>query len=318
MALVGRGRLGKLSFGHLQACLAVLQRGTQVHDFPPQLLALFAEQASLLGTHGQLSLGCLGLAMELAAETVPVTKPVSQHDSLAASSGGQLEQRVQARVFLFCGRGRVAHAATRRSQLHELLAPAIPIIDLEVGLQVRLHLLVFLRPAGLAFQVAQTRRQLADDVLGARQIGLRFAKLVLGLIALGLVNGDACCLFKQLAPLLRALRQRLVDEALADDGIGALAQPRASQQLADVTQAHAVAVEVILVLARAVGAAADLNLVEVDRQPARRIVEGQHDVRHAEPGALFAAGEDHVFGAFAAQRAEALFAEHPAQRVGYI
>ncbi len=133
-----------------------------------------------------------------------------------------------------------------------------------------------------------------------------------------LVVGDAGRFLEQRPPLVGAQREGLIDKPLADDGVGALGQPAGCQQVGHVLQAHVAAVDEVLVVAGAEGAAGDLDLAEVDGQPAVAVVEGDGCLGHAGARPLLAAGEDHVGRAPGAQRAIALLAQHPAQRIGDI
>ena len=95
------------------------------------------------------------------------------------------------------------------------------------------------------------------------------------------------------------------------------ASPVLPEQIADVAQAHPVAVERIFVGAVSVGAPADLYLAVFDREEAVAVVEGDQHFGHAGAGA-WGCPIDHVVGAFAAQQAKGLLAERPANGVGYV
>ena len=69
----------------------------------------------------------------------------------------------------------------------------------------------------------------------------------------------------------------------------------------DVLEADLAAVDQVLVLAAAEGAAGDGDLGELDRQPAGAVVEGDGDLGHPGRGLAVAAGEDDVLGLLAAQ-----------------
>jgi len=171
--------------------------------------------------------------------------------------------------------------------------------------------LVLLGPPCLSLQVAQPRRQLADDVASAHQIVGRIGELLAGLLALGLVDRDARGFLEQFSAFLRSLGERLVDESLADDTVSALAQARAAQQFRDVAQSNPIAVQEVLIFAGTISAAGYLDFSEVDREPARGVVQYERHARHAHARALFGTREDHVLGPLSAQRGEALLAEHP-------
>ena len=78
------------------------------------------------------------------------------------------------------------------------------------------------------------------------------------------------------------MREDLVDEALAHDRVAVLADIALHQQVDDVAQAHARAIEQVFGVAVAVDAAADFNFGEVERQPAVFVVEREQDFGHAD------------------------------------
>jgi hypothetical protein len=91
----------------------------------------------------------------------------------------------------------------------------------------------------------------------------------------------------------------------------------ASSSSSQVTQPDALAVEQVLVLARAVQPPAELDLAVVERQQPVLVVEHQRHVGHADRPARRRAGEDDVLRAPRAQQPAGL-AERPAQRVGEV
>src|SRR5207244_3742276 len=82
------------------------------------------------------------------------------------------------------------------------------------------------------------------------------------------------------APLLRLEGEGQVDHALADHGAAVRREVGLEQQVDDVAQAHAVAVDEVLVLARAVGAPGEDDLLEWRVEPAGRVVERDRDLGH--------------------------------------
>ena len=79
---------------------------------------------------------------------------------------------------------------------------------------------------------------------------------------------DAGRLLEERPALLGPQRERLVDHALADEEEGVVGQVGVVEQVDQVAQADPLAVEEVLVLARAEEPAAELDLAEVDRQQA--------------------------------------------------
>jgi hypothetical protein len=107
--------------------------------------------------------------------------------------------------------------------------------------------------------------------------------------------------------------QKINHQALADDGVGALSQPRLRQQLGNLLQAHPLPIEQVLVGTVAVGTAGNGHFTIIDRQPAAFVIEGNRRRCHPRPRAQFRAGKDHVFSLTPAQQTVGLFAQHPAQ-----
>ena len=170
---------------------------------------------------------------------------------------------------------------------------------------------------GLGGQPARLRPELGEDVLDAREVRLGLGELLLGLAPAALVAADAGDLLEQRPALLGPERQRLVDHALADEQEGVVGEVGGVEQVDEVAQPDPLAVEQVLVLARAIQPAAELDDAVVDRQQAVGVVEDERDVGHAEGRPLLGAGPDDVLGLARAERA-ALLAERPAQRVGEV
>ena len=84
----------------------------------------------------------------------------------------------------------------------------------------------------------------------------------------------------------------------------------------DILQANLAAVDEVLVLAAAEGAAGDGDLGVFGRQPVGAVVEGDRDLGHAGGRFALPAGEDDVLGLLAAQGGVTLLAEHPADAIG--
>ena len=124
-------------------------------------------------------------------------------------------------------------------------------------------------------------------------------------------------LLEQRSPLLGAQGQGLVDHALPDEQEGVVGEVRGVEQVDQVAQPDPALVEEVVVLARAVQPAAELEHLEVDRQEPVGVVEHERDVRHALRGALVRAGPDDVLRAPRAKGA-ALLAERPAQGIGEV
>ena len=133
-----------------------------------------------------------------------------------------------------------------------------------------------------------------------------------------LVLGDARCFLDEGAALLGLAGKDGVELALTDDGVRLLAQTRVVQDVGDVEQAGGGTVDEVLALARAVHAAGDHDLLEVDGQHVIGVVERQINLGHAHRLARRGARKDHVLHRGAAQLLGALLAQDPADGVADI
>ena len=109
------------------------------------------------------------------------------------------------------------------------------------------------------------RPELGKDVVDARQIRLGLRELLLCATASALVPAHAGDLFEQRPRLLGPERQRLVDHALADEQEGILGEVPGIEQVDQVLEPHPLAVEQVVVLARAVQPPAELDDAVLDR-----------------------------------------------------
>ena len=91
--------------------------------------------------------------------------------------------------------------------------------------------------------------------------------------------------------------------------------PVSDEQLLDVEQPHDLAVDAVLALAAAEDRAADLDLGHRHGDLARRVVDDELHLGHAEGRSGGGSGEDDVGHVTAAEGASALLAERPADRV---
>ena len=171
-------------------------------------------------------------------------------------------------------RDRAAAACQRACAEARIAAASSSAADRAVGLLLRL-----LREA------ARLRPQLGEDVVDAGEIRLRFRELVLRPAAPALVAANAGDLLEQRPPLLRPQRERLVDHALADEQERVLGEVRRVEQVHEVLQPNALAVQEVVVLAGPVQAPAELDHAELDRQQAVAVVEGELHVGHADRAA---------------------------------
>ena len=175
-------------------------------------------------------------------------------------------------------------------QPQQLLPVAEP--DLEVA--------ILLRHDGLALEPLEIGRQLAQDVLDARQVLARVAESVLGLATPFLVLRDAGGLFEKDAQLVGPGLDDAADHALADDRVRARTEARAEEDVLDVAATHGLVVDQVGRRAVARQHALDRDLPVLTPRPRRlpagrvRVVEDQFDARAARRLALAGAVEDYV------------------------
>ena len=175
---------------------------------------------------------------------------------------------------------------------------------------------VFLRGLRLFFQRLYLQLQFGDLVSDPQQVFLGAGELPLRFVLAVAEAGDARGLLEYLAPVGGLGGDDLADAALADDRVAVGAQARVHQQLAHVTKAHLLAVDIVFALAAAVVAAGDADLVRVQRKHPGGVVEDQRDLGKAHGASLLRAAEDDVLHLSAAERARPLLAHDPQKGVG--
>ena len=94
-----------------------------------------------------------------------------------------------------------------------------------------------------------------------------------------------------------------------------MSQAGVHEHLADVAQAHALAVEVIFTLTAAVIFARDHDLRRIHRELSGRIVQNQRDLCCSHRTAPRRTGKDNILHLCAAQALGGLLAQHPADGV---
>ena len=171
---------------------------------------------------------------------------------------------------------------------------------------------------GQLAEAAGLRPELGEDVLDPGEVRLGLGELLLGLAAPALVAPDPGDLLEQRPPLLGAQRERLVHHALPDEQERVLGEVRRVQQVLEVAQPDALPVEQVVVLARAVEAAAELDHGVLDRAAARRRCRGRASRRPC-PGRPARSEPAQMTSSLRADpERPALLAQRPAQRVGEV
>ena len=170
----------------------------------------------------------------------------------------------------------------------------------------------------LALERLELAGDLAREHLGAGKVLVHGGELAHAALLAAPVLGDVRGLLDELAALLGAAGEDGVQLALGDDGVGVLAQAGVVQDVLDVHEAAGGAVDEVLGLSRAVHAASDAHLGEVDGQRVVRVVEHEGDLGHADGAARGGAREDDVLHGLAAQHLCALLAQDPQDGVGHV
>ena len=162
------------------------------------------------------------------------------------------------------------------------------------------------------------RANFSEDVVHAHELRFGGLQAAQRLFATKLQPPRAGGLLDDRAPIGRPERQDLVHQALSDDDEGVVGEVRAREQVLQIAEANARAVDEVLGLAVAEQTATDLDLGEVDRQPTRGVVEMEHRLGHRESFSRFASAEDELLVPLCAQHARVVLAKRPADRIGEI
>src|SRR3990172_7117683 len=160
--------------------------------------------------------------------------------------------------------------------------------------------------------------QLADHIGDSTQVVTRASEASSRLVAPNLEVLDPSRLLEELPTLLGAQREGCIDGPLPDHHQLICPQPAARQQFDHVLQPGAGAVDEVLGLAGPIGPATDRHLGEIKREPPIGVVEGQNRLGHPLRLPGVAPGEDDFVSAPSAQGTVRLFAQHPADRIGYV
>jgi hypothetical protein len=179
----------------------------------------------------------------------------------------------------------------------------------------RFLLLVAAGGPGLALERAESPLDLGDDVVEPQEVGGRLLELDLGHVLPLLVAGDPRRLLDQLPPLLGLAGEDHPDLPLLDDRVGADAEPGVHQEVADVFQAHQLAVQPVLALAAAEDPAADGDPPLLGRGDRGVGQERERRLRHPQRLPAVGAVEDDVLHGRAAEGFGALLAQDPGHGV---
>src|ERR1019366_4581713 len=199
----------------------------------------------------------------------------------------------------------------------------------QTGIELDLELAIALGLGCLAFERIHLPGDFLQDVVDARQILLGAFQFGFGEALPSLELGNSGGFFDDAAAVLRLGAEDLADAPLLDDGVAFGTESGADEQILDVAQAGAAAIDEVFAFAGAIEAAGDGDFGVLGRVAAFHglqfvrgvfaIEVGIHqrhgDVGHAEGFAVARAGEDDVFHAGAAEALGGLLAEDPADGI---
>ncbi len=313
---LGLQRLDALAAGLVWRVLLGL--GAQAVELAPAALDALGDRLGRLARALEAQLDALG--RRAGGEHAPreglalLGAPRQRVLGLLAAAGdlGQLALRLLARGARGGG-GALGARQLLATRAHGVAGQLPPRLD---GLA--LEALVQLRRLGLALERAQARARLALDVQGAIEVVLRALELELRAAAALAVLAQAGGLLDEQAPVAGLGGDDRLDAALGDDRVRLLAQAGVGQDLEDVDQAAARAVEAVLPLSAAIQAAQDRDLPHWQVDGAVGVVEHElHLGGRARLHAL-AAAEDDVLHRLPAHGQRGLLAHGPQDRVGHV
>ena len=175
-----------------------------------------------------------------------------------------------------------------------------------------------LRQASGAGQGAELAVDLVGQVQDAHEVCVHVRQFLQRTLLAAPVLEDPGGLLDEAAPLLGSRGQDRVELPLADDDVHLAAHARVGEQLLDVQEAHGRAVDGILRPAAAEQGAADRHLGILDVEQPVGVVDRQVHLGAPQRRAPGCPRKDDVRHLAAAQRAGALLAHHPGERVNDI
>ncbi len=171
---------------------------------------------------------------------------------------------------------------------------------------------------GLAAQRFELAPQFGGQIREAGQVRRHRVELAEGFFLTLAMLEHARGFLDERAAILGARLQDLVELALPDDHMHLTADAGVAQQLLDIHQAAAAAVDFVFAGTVAEHPPRDRHLGVLDRQRVVGVVDGDGDFGAAQRGSRRGAGEDDVFHLSAAQGLGALLPHHPRQGVNHV
>ncbi len=171
---------------------------------------------------------------------------------------------------------------------------------------------------GLTFEGTQLSSNLPEEILQSGEIALGRGESTLGLLLATSVLEDPCSLLDDRPSLLRSCIEDRVDLSLRDDHVLLSTDTAVRQQILDVEEPTRHTIERVLAVAGAEQGPGDGDLVELDREHPRRVVDGETDLGASERRPLCRAGEDDIVHLLGSDGGRGLGAEDPSDRVDHV
>ena len=172
--------------------------------------------------------------------------------------------------------------------------------------------------AGLALQGPDLPFHFPDYVGETEQVGFRVIEFPDGLLLVGLELGDAAGFLEDCAAVLRAGAEDTVDSALFHERVGGRTDAGIHEQALDILQAAGGLIDEIVAFARAEYTPGNGDLVVLGFERLFAVGEADADLGHAHGLGFVRTIENAVLHLASAEGFCALFAQDPADCVGYI
>ena len=307
---------GNIRFGGLIAFARKMQLVHRVFLVRHDGCLLGGERTAAFFEHGEVTAERLALGVQFGGFAVPFIQMRTQSRKTFAEG-------VVLRLCLLMSLACFVHAdflpAHGFARVGQVALSAMPVKAIPLAqddFQVRLGAGKFDGAFRLPFQTADARLKFGHNVEHAFEVAFGVFQAFERIVTTGAVQAHPGSFFKETAAVIRFEGERSIHQALTEDGVGALAQTRLSEQFVHLAQADLLVVDDVFVVTVTVGDARHRDFREIKRQPLIGVVEVDGGLRHACARAVLGTGEDHVFGLLTAQQGIGLFAQHPAQRVG--
>ena len=144
---------------------------------------------------------------------------------------------------------------------------------------------------------------------------LRSGKFSLRLFFSRLILHDTGSLFEDFSTVFRLCGKYIVNTALTDDGITVFTEARIHEKLQDILHAAVYMVDLVFTLSGSIKTSGDLYFVILDREDPVGVIERHGDFRKTHGPSGLCTVKDHVLHLRTTERFDALFAQHPADRI---